>query len=134
MPDLGGKILKNTLIGMLLLAAAYAPGAYAARDGGAVYKEQCAACHDGGNARAPRREAFKAFEPELVLKALIDGPMAAQGRALNDAEMHQLAIFLTGKQFASGGMPQQAYCADRAVTLAKAAETPSWNGWGNDHM
>jgi polyvinyl alcohol dehydrogenase (cytochrome) len=126
--------LKNTLIALLLLlAAAYAPGTYAARDGAAVYKEQCAACHDGANERAPRREAFKAFEPELVLKALIDGPMAAQGRALNDAEMHAVAIYLTGKQFTSGGMPEQAYCADRTVSLAKASEMPSWNGWGNDH-
>jgi polyvinyl alcohol dehydrogenase (cytochrome) len=125
--------VKTILIGLALLAAAYTPGAHAARDGEAVYNQQCAACHNGGNERAPRREAFKSFEPELVLKALIDGPMAAQGRALNDAEMHNVAIFLTGKKFTGGGIPQQAYCADRTVALAKAKDQPSWNGWGNDN-
>jgi polyvinyl alcohol dehydrogenase (cytochrome) len=125
--------VKTILIGLALLAACYAPGSFAARDGEAVYNEQCAACHNGGNERAPRREAFTSFEPELVLKALIDGPMAAQGRALNDTEMHNVAIFLTGKPFTGGGIPAQAYCADRTVSLDKAKDQPSWNGWGNDN-
>ncbi len=123
--------MKTLLIGLLLLAATYAPVAFAARDGEAVYTQQCAACHNGGNERAPRREAFKSFEPELVLKALIDGPMAAQGRALNDAEMHAVAIFLTGKQFTSGGIPAKAYCADKTASFDKVKDRSSWNGWGN---
>jgi polyvinyl alcohol dehydrogenase (cytochrome) len=125
--------VKTILIGLALLAAAYAPASFAARDGEAVYNLQCAACHNGGNERAPRREAFTSLEPELVLKALIDGPMAAQGRALNDAEMHNVATFLTGKKFTGGGIPQQAYCADRTVSLDKSRGQPSWNGWGNDN-
>jgi polyvinyl alcohol dehydrogenase (cytochrome) len=123
--------LRKLVVSLLLLAAAYAHDAFAARDGEAVYKQQCAICHDGANQRAPRREALKSFEPELVLKALIDGPMAAVGRGLNDAEMHAVAIYLTGKQFTGGGMPDQAYCADRTVSLARAKDQPSWNGWGN---
>ena len=51
--------MKNMLISVLLLVAAYAPGAHAARDGEAVYKQQCAICHDGANKRAPRREDRK---------------------------------------------------------------------------
>ncbi len=123
--------MKTILIGLALLAAAYAPDILAARDGEAVYNQQCAACHNGANERAPRRDAFTAFEPELVLKALIDGPMAAQGRALNDAEMHNVAMFLTGKKFTGGGIPAQAYCADRTVSLDTSKGQPSWNGWGN---
>src|ERR1700722_14296577 len=111
--DPGGIHVKTILIGLAVFVAAYAPDAFAARNGETVYSLQPAACHNGGNERAPRREAFKSFEPELVLKALIDGPMAAQGRALNDAEMHAVAIFLTGKQFTSGGIPAKAYCADK---------------------
>ncbi len=125
--------MKTILIGLALLAAAYTPEPTRRVTARAVYNQQCAACHNGANERAPRREALKAFEPELVLKALIDGPMAAQGRALNDAEMHQVAIFLTGKPFTGGGIPQQAYCADRTVSLDKAKDQPSWNGWGNDN-
>ena len=123
--------MKTLLIGLLLLAAASTHDAFAARDGEAVYTQQCAVCHNGGNERAPRREAFKSFEPELVLKALIDGPMAAQGRALNDAEMHAVAIFLTGKQFTSGGIPAKAYCADKTASFDTVKGALSWNGWGN---
>ena len=125
--------MKTLLIGLLLLAAAYTHNALAARDGEAVYTQQCAVCHNGGNERAPRREAFKSFEPELVLKALIDGPMAAQGRALNDAEMHAVAIFLTGKQFTSGAILAKAYCADKTASFDTVKDMPSWNGWGNDN-
>ncbi len=123
--------MKTLLVGLALIAAGFAHDAFAAHDGEAVYKQQCAMCHDGANERAPRREALKSFEPELVLKALIDGPMAAQGRALNDAEMHAVAIFLTGKQFTSGGMPKQAFCADPQAP-AKAVSGLFWNGWGGD--
>ncbi|MDB5395080.1 MAG: cytochrome Cbb3 [Rhodospirillales bacterium] len=125
--------MKKLLIGAVLIAIAHANVASAARDGEAVFNQQCAPCHNGGNERAPRRDAFKAFEPELVLKALIDGPMAAQGRALNDAEMHAVAIFLTGKPFTAAGMPQDAYCADRTLSLDKAKSLSTWNGWGNDN-
>jgi polyvinyl alcohol dehydrogenase (cytochrome) len=123
--------VKKLLIGLALLAAFQGREAFAARDGEAVYNEQCAACHNGGNARAPRREAFKSFEPELVVKALIDGPMAAQGRALNNAEMQAVASFLTGKPFTGEAMPAKAFCADRTVSFDKSDAKPSWNGWGN---
>ncbi len=123
--------MKTVLVGLALLAAGFAHDAFAARDGESVYNQQCAMCHNGANERAPRREALKSFEPELVLKALIDGPMAAQGRALNDAEMHAVAIFLTGKKFTSGAMPKQAFCADRQAP-AKATNAQFWNGWGGD--
>src|ERR1700761_2003001 len=109
----GESFVKKLLIGLALLAAFQGREAFAARDGEAVYNEQCAACHNGANERAPRREAFKSFEPELVVKALIDGPMAAQGRALNQAEMQAVASFLTGKPFTGGAMPAKAFCADR---------------------
>src|SRR6185437_6343910 len=108
------------------------PVASAANEGEAVYKQQCEVCHGGGNERAPRREAFSAFAPELVLKALTDGPMAAQGRALNMAEMRAVATFLTGKDFTGGGMPAKAYCPRSGVGFAAADEGPAWNGWGND--
>jgi len=123
--------LKTLLIGLLFFAAGYTHDAFAARDGETVYNQQCAACHNGGNERAPRREALRSFEPELVLKALIDGPMAAQGRALNDAEIHAVAIFLTGKQFTSGTIPAKAYCTDKTASFDKVKDQPSWNGWGN---
>jgi len=124
--------VKKLLIGLALLAAFQGRAAFAAPDGEAVYNQQCAACHNGGNVRAPRREAFKSFEPELVVKALIDGPMAAVGRGLNNAEMEAVAAFLTGKKFTGGAMPAKAFCADRTVDLTKTASLPSWNGWGND--
>jgi polyvinyl alcohol dehydrogenase (cytochrome) len=123
--------VKKLLACLAVIAAFQGCEALAAPDGKAVYDRQCATCHDGGNPRAPRQEALKSFAPELVLKALTDGPMAAQGRALNDAEMRAVAMFLTGKSFSSGGIPAKAYCANRIASFDEANDRPSWNGWGN---
>jgi polyvinyl alcohol dehydrogenase (cytochrome) len=120
------------LAGLLLLAALdAAPATAAGPDGAAVYKSNCAGCHEGGAARAPRREALQAFQPEGVVKALIDGPMSPQGRALNAAEIDAVAVYLTGKPFNAAALPDQAWCADRVASLDGAAAAPSWNGWGN---
>lgn len=104
--------------------------AHAARDGETIYKAQCAMCHEGGAPRAPNPAALKNFEPERVVKALFDGVMAAQGRALTATEARSVATYLTGKPFTGGVMPAKAYCADRTVALNDPK--PFWNGWGGD--
>jgi cytochrome c5 len=39
-----------------------------AQDGGAIYKERCASCHDAPAARVPSISAIKAMSGEAVLR------------------------------------------------------------------
>jgi cytochrome c5 len=58
-------------------------GPAAAQTGGEIYKEKCAACHDGGKARAPRPsvvadwvERAKRGRPAMIRNALGGAPHA----------------------------------------------------------
>ena len=122
--------MKKLLICLSLLAPFWVSGAFAARDGAAIFHEQCAPCHEGGVPRAPSPAALKSFEPERVVKALIDGVMAAQGRALSASETRAVATYVTGKPFTGGELPAKAFCAVRTASFDKVGEF--WNGWGGD--
>ena len=43
--------------------------------GESMYKQSCAACHDGGVERAPQRQVLKTMSPEHVLDAMESGQM-----------------------------------------------------------
>jgi polyvinyl alcohol dehydrogenase (cytochrome) len=124
--------VKTLLACLLLLSACFGREAMAARDGAAIFKEQCAPCHEGGVPRAPNPAALKSFEPERVVKALFDGVMAAQGRALTATEARAVATYVTGKKFTGGELPAKAYCAVRTASLTDKTAKDFWNGWGGD--
>jgi len=109
-----------------------------AQDGAAIYRKQCAKCHDGGVERAPQAIAMKLMTPERVLAALTNGKMAEQGKALTTAEARAVSMFVTGKPFGSEEAPQQGVCTDSATAFDKPFSGPYWNGWGagasNDRM
>ncbi|HVH59135.1 MAG TPA: hypothetical protein VM709_02340 [Candidatus Sulfotelmatobacter sp.] len=44
--------------------------------GEALYRQRCAACHEGAVPRAPNRDALKQRSPEGVRFALVGGSMA----------------------------------------------------------
>ena len=120
----------------ILLLAALLPSAAFAReapviDGEAIYQARCSGCHEGQAERAPRRDALAQFDPETVLKALVSGPMTGQARALTQAEMRAVAVFLTGTEFAANPMPEKAWCAQRSVSFGPEKAAPAWHGWGN---
>ena len=46
-----------------------------AQDGAALYRRDCAACHDMGVDRAPARDALAMMTAERVLAAMESGPM-----------------------------------------------------------
>src|SRR5262245_59524319 len=85
-----------------------------AQDGAGLYTFLCASCHDGGNERAPNRDALRAMSPERVLTAMESGAMVSMASGRSMAERRALAQFVTGKTFAQElrmTPPQEAMCA-----------------------
>ena len=115
---------------------AAAPAFAQAPSGEAVYKQNCAACHEGTLPRMPTRAALREMTPEHVETALSSFSMRRQGASLTSAERRAVAEFVTGRPSGSyraplDVIPQSAYCAPDA-----GGRTPltgaSWNGWGVD--
>ncbi len=107
-----------------------------APDGEAIYKKQCALCHDNGAAsRAPDRAALAQRTAEVALASLQTGTMVAQGAILSDAEKRAVAEFVTGKKLsaapaAPGSPALEGMCANPNAPLPDPAKMPMWNGWG----
>src|SRR5215218_1612212 len=62
-------------------------------DAEALYQRSCAACHDGGNDRAPRREALQTMTPARALAAMETGAMITMANNRTAAERRALAEF-----------------------------------------
>jgi len=113
------------MMGTLLPAIAQTP------DGAAVYKENCAACHDVAGSRAPSREALQQRSPEAILDSL-NNIMRIPGSRLNGAERRAVAEFVTGKK---AGGDVRGITSGRCTTQAAfrdPAASPSWIGWSPD--
>lgn len=115
---------------MRLLLCLFAVVAACAQDGGAVYAERCAQCHDKGLGRAPLRDAMKQMSPRTVLAALTVGKMTGQAKGLSDAETRALSVFVTGKSFDSAEVTMHGFCAEPNGAFDKPFSGPYWNGWG----
>ena len=105
----------------------------AAQDGGALYKQMCAGCHEGGADRAPTRDALRAMTADRVLAALESGPMISVTNRRTPAERRAIAEFVTRKQLTGslGTKPSaQAMCP--ASPARALAISPVWSGWGQN--
>jgi polyvinyl alcohol dehydrogenase (cytochrome) len=100
-------------------------------DGAAIYKEQCAVCHENSaKTRAQPPAALRLMSPENIFRALESGRMKDQGSLLSAEEKRAVALYLTGKPFGQDAQPAAAVCP-----VAKTPFAPSsadWNGWGAD--
>ncbi|MBO0930140.1 outer membrane protein assembly factor BamB family protein [Fibrella aquatilis] len=63
--------------------------------GEAIYKANCAVCHGGSVAEAPRLEALQKLSSAAIIAALETGVMRAQGAALSPAERQLVADYLS---------------------------------------
>src|SRR5438876_10077549 len=89
------------------------------RAGEALYKQRCAACHEGAAPRAPNRARLQQMSPENVRLAWLGGSMAVEGLGLSTAQIADLAEFLTGRQLVKEQIPAAAFCAaDRERSFA----------------
>src|SRR3954465_5435367 len=73
-----------------------------AQDGGTLYAQRCASCHEGGQvARAPARDVIAALTPERIVGALETGTMRVQGETLTPEQRRAIALYLSASRPAS---------------------------------
>src|SRR5262249_15957996 len=102
-----------------------------APSGPALYRDNCASCHDSGADRAPSRDALQALSPERVLAAMETGLMVTMASRIGTSERRAVAEYVTGKSFSqplSMAPPPQAMCA-AAPNRFNPLVGASWNGW-----
>jgi polyvinyl alcohol dehydrogenase (cytochrome) len=125
--------MKRHLFALLLLCSSPA----LAQDGAALYRRDCATCHDMGVDRAPSRETLQTMTAERVLAAMESGPMISMASRDSGADRRAIAQFVTGKTLSardlSTGPPASAMCTG-SLRPADGVSAPltgkDWNGWG----
>jgi polyvinyl alcohol dehydrogenase (cytochrome) len=127
--------MRHALPVVVLLLVAATPSRAQSPNGEAVYRQHCAACHDGTLPRMPSRDALRGFTPESVETALSSFTMRRQGSSLSGAERRAVAEYVTGRPAGSyraplDAIPTSAYC--RGTPSGDPLAGPSWNGWGGD--
>ena len=120
---------------LLLGTPAFLAAQQPAVNGEAVYRQHCAACHDGSLPRMPSRDALRTLTPEHVETALSSFTMRRQGASLSLPERRAVAEFVTGRDIGTyraplDVIPKSAYCA--AQSAGDPLAGPSWNGWSAD--
>jgi polyvinyl alcohol dehydrogenase (cytochrome) len=95
-----------------------------------IYLSRCAKCHDHAHDNIPMRLALELKSPEGVSAALTTGPMRAMAEGLSAADMREVAIFLTGKNFGSEA-PNEANRCSTPVSSSRLQKS-DWPFWGRD--
>jgi len=104
-----------------------------APDPAALYKDNCANCHDQPTGRTPGREALKDRTADAILTAMTSGTMSVQAINIATADKRRLAEFLSGKTLGASASPSDAgLCAAKPAPLRNVGSKPQWNGWGVD--
>src|SRR5512140_2364934 len=104
-----------------------------AQDGSTLYDRTCASCHNGGNDRAPSRDALRSMSADRVLAAMETGPMISMAVRLTTADRRAIAEFVSGKPIGEALVttpPAKALCSGTPGTFA--LDGPMWTSWGAD--
>lgn len=121
--------MKNLLVRAAILLTAVR--LLSAADGAALYKENCASCHDGGADRAPHLDALRGMSAQRVLDALEFGPMVSMASRRTALERRAIAEYVSGKALGSELQfkpPASAMCPANAAPFTP--DGAPWNGWG----
>jgi polyvinyl alcohol dehydrogenase (cytochrome) len=105
-----------------------------AQDGAALYRRDCATCHDMGVDRAPTREALQTMTAERVLTAMESGPMISMASRDNGAERRAIAQYVTGKALSARDLsmtPSVAAMCTSPGVFGRGGTDANWAGWGN---
>lgn len=125
--------LSVALVLALLTAPSYSamsdPNAVANPDGGALFAQHCAQCHDGSVPRAPHFITFNMMASESILTVMNSGVMQAQASVLTPEQRLAVAQFLSGSE--GGKALPVAQCADTAIDVGPA-KASAWTGWGGN--
>src|ERR1700759_5190217 len=116
---------------MALSLAAFVPRHASANadnvSGEAVYRENCASCHDHPAPRVPPRSALQALSAARILRTLDAGVMMRVAYALQRHQREAVANYL-GKAADDTAPPASAFCTDKKFSLSDN-DQPSWTGW-----
>jgi polyvinyl alcohol dehydrogenase (cytochrome) len=131
------RVLSTGVAAAAAMALSVAPVWAQAPSGEAVYKQNCAACHEGNLPRMPTRAALRELAPEHVETALSSFSMRRQAANLSPAERRAVAEYVTGRPSGSYRapldiIPKSAYCAPGVSGASAPFGGASWNGWGTD--
>src|SRR5438105_15743597 len=103
----------------------------AGQDGSSLYDRTCASCHNGGNDRAPGRDALRSMSADRVLAAMETGPMISMAVRLTTADRRAIAEFVSGKPIGQALVttpPPSAMCPASEASFTLAGDM--WTGWG----
>src|SRR5262249_10755631 len=124
---------------LLACAVAYVASGFSrtvaaqAPDPEALYKSNCASCHDNPEGRTPPRAALRDRTPEAILTAMTSGSMSVQAVNISPADKRRLAELLAGKPFSVASLlPIAGLCTTKPSPIGSLASKPYWNGWGVD--
>ena len=101
--------------------------------GAALYRANCAACHEGGVYKAPVHYIVAQMPPDMVYAAMSTGVMQQQAAKLTDAEKRQVVEYLTGES--PGAAPAAAAAAPQCTGKAAMfdrSRPPALTAWGFD--
>ncbi len=101
--------------------------------GAALYRDHCAACHNGAVAKAPHLIWLEMMKPRAILRALNEGLMKAQGDALTAEQKQHIAEYITRE---SATADPRAEASAPACSGPAAAfdlkRVPAPVSWGHD--
>src|ERR1041385_9147590 len=115
------------------LGCVVAASLLSAQDGPTLYDRTCSSCHNGGNDRAPSRDALRSMSADRVLAAMETGPMISMAVRLTTADRRAIAEFVSGKP-----IRQPLVTTPSARAMCPGAPGPLrfdgavWTGWGGD--
>jgi polyvinyl alcohol dehydrogenase (cytochrome) len=95
------------------------------------FQAHCIACHSGIMPEAPKVEALNLYPPERIVAALTSGVMSTAGLPLSEAEIRQVAYFLTGKTTDSKKTDLTPHFCAAGVVAPDGADWSNWGGAGN---
>jgi polyvinyl alcohol dehydrogenase (cytochrome) len=102
-------------------------------DGGAVFKQHCASCHEPNVERAPSKQELAQRWPDQIVTALTSGPMKFQGAdaGLTEDEIDAVATFITGRR-PPKEVPAQMNPPACESNKRFSMSSSDWNGWSPD--
>jgi polyvinyl alcohol dehydrogenase (cytochrome) len=102
--------------------------------GAALYKAQCATCHDAGADRAPTLDMLRTMTASRVLESIEVGSMISMAHGRTAAERRAIAEFASGKSFDAPlvTVPSARAMCTPGGSFGDPMAGPIWNGWGQN--